>query len=488
MVKIEKNAGIFFGVLVIAGFGIVAFALLETPFPDLIPLSVILQRECRFNTVGFGEISFGDVECFQNFNRFTTDNLPFQFVLPLSGADLNSPIDLEFDFDPTIFPPECASFVTPNIELILTDGTGSIIHRATEGMVVDIRQFLLPDQQTLIINFDDRGIGICPTSSVLYTEVISSGVRFQQRPPEIREDTNLLLEQWLFLADFRDQQVEESSQRFAIAESFQLVDPTVITDLRVRLGSALTTRSTPVANDFSATVTAFVWNLSETPPKRVVQSAETFTGITESRAELDLDFTFPNAVALLAIENNQPITYAVGIRVDQNIGQVFAYTQSNQTTNTHVCVIDRSSTANAETMFTPNGICGFDIRHDPFKAFQILQALPDPNAPVIPDPLTQAELIALLCEGLEPEPEICQGINTARPTADQCGITEIFFEEQCLCAPTYDRNAQGDCVIPNTFNLPDLLQISQFSFELFLLLGIIIAIIGIAGIIIRRRR
>ncbi len=472
----KKKKFPIFAIILVIGFVIVGIALIDTEFPDLIPLSLILERECNFNTIGFGEISFGDVECFLAFNRFSTDQLPFQTVTPLVGIDRNSPINLEFDFDPQSgVPLECESFVTPNVRLTLTDGVGSIIHTATEGMIVDIRPFLLPDQQTLIINFDSRGIGICPTSNILYNEIISSGLRFQQKPPEIREDTNQLLEQWLFLADFRDQQVEETSTRFAIAESFQLENPSVITDLRVRVGSALTTNQ---GNDFSATVTALIWNLDKTPPERIVQSFESFTGITQSRAELDLDFTFPANVVL------QPTTnYGVGIRVDQNLGQQFAYTKSDQTANTHECVIDRNATTEGEVMFEPNGLCGFDISHSPVLALllqpptgqegdtgsqgiqgevgevgetgeigaqgtqglQGIQGIQGESAP----PLTQEELLAILCDGSASEPALCSNISQ---------------------------------------NLFQNFQIGQFSIELLLLIGIIIIILGVAGIIVRRRR
>ena len=426
----KKKSPLLLLVLVI-GIALLSIGLVQgLDFRDILPLSVILQQECRFNTIGFGEISFGDVECFLGFNSFSTDNLPFQSVLPLVGIDRNSPMNLEFDFDPrSPVPVECESFVTPNVRLTLTDGKGIVIHTAMEG-IIDIRQFLLPNQQTLIINFDDRGIGVCPTSNILYNEIISSGLRFQQKPPEIREDTTLLLEQWLFLADFRDQQVEEKSTRFAIAESFELENPTVITDLRVRIGSALT-RTTPIPNDFSASLTAFVWNLDKTPPERVSESFESFTGISQSRAELDLDFTFPANVVL------QPATnYGVGIRVDQNLGQEFAYTQSNQIADTHECVIDRNSTLDGETMFETNGICGFDISHSQFLAqllqpttgqegdtgsqgiqgeiglqgeqgSQGIQGIQGESAPA----LTQQELLAILCDGSIDEPQLCSEVD-----------------------------------------------------------------------------
>ncbi len=478
-----KNLGLLFGVFVVVGIGVVAIGFSETTFPDIIPFALILERECNFNTIGFGEVSFGDIECNQRFNSFRTSDLPFSFVLPLSGVDTNSPMILDYNFDPSFPSAECLPFVTDITTLTLTDENGSIIFVGDET-ITDIQPLLLPDQQALIVSFDDTTVGICPTQDIRY---VGGGgcncLTFLQRPPEIEEFTDPLLEQWLYLADFRDQGVIETSQRFAVAESFQLVDPTVITGLRARVGSDLSS----ALQDASTSVTAFVWNLDETPPKRVVQSAETFVGLKPSRPELDLDFTFPNAVVLLAVENNQQVTYGVGISVTQNVGQEFVYMQANQTANTHECVIDRNSLADSESMFVPNGICGFDIFHNQFKAFQILQALPDIDDPNLGDPslsITQTELIRILCEGLEPEPDICQ----IQPTPDQCGITEIFFNGECICAPTFDRNAQGDCEITEKNLLPDLLQIAEFSFLLLVVIGGIIIVIGIIGIIVRSRR
>jgi hypothetical protein len=456
-----------FLVVLIVGIVVFGFAMLQTDFPDIIPLNVVLQRECNFSTSGFGQISFGEIECFQSFNRFSTDNLPFQLTLPLSGVDVNSPMDIEFDFDVFTIPSECTSFIDNNVELTLTDGSGNIIHTAVEGMVVDISQFLLPDQQVLFINFDDRGIGICPTSNLIYDRQISSGIAFQQKPPEIREDKPKLLEQWLYLANFRDQQVEENSTRFAIAESFKINEPTVITDLRVRIGSALTTStSQPKTNDFSATITAFVWNLDSTPPLRLAQSTESFTGIRESRAELDLDFTVPNSVVLLPND----ITYGVGIRVDQNLDQEFAYTKSDQIANTHECVIDRNSSLDGEISFVSNGLCGFDIGHSQFLAFSILSEGQETGQQGI-----QGE------QGLEGIAGI-QGIQGIEGIQGE-PASELTQEEllEIIC------EGRTDALCRETNSLLGLFMIGESSFDILLLIAGIIIFIGIIGFIVRRR-
>ncbi len=479
-----KNNGLLFGVIVLVGIGVVAVGfsqqIIPLPFPELQSLSVLLERECSPNVIGFGQVSFGDLECTLRITSLSDANLPVTRPLTLSGVDTDSPITLEWDYAHTSRGNLACDATVTDPTVTLTDETGSIIATPPKG-ITEIQPLLLPDQQTLFIlvegNFDPV---ICQQGDIRYDGEVR--INFLQDPPEIQEFTNPLLEQWLYLADFRDQARIETDLRFAVAESFQLVDPTVITGLRVRVGSDLAFS----LQDFGTSLTAFVWNLDESPPKRVVQSAETFTGFQSSRPEIDIDFTFPNAVALLAVDNNQQITYAVGIRVEQSIGQEFVYTQSNQTADTHECVIARNSPSDSESTFVSNGLCGFDIFHSPFKASQILAELPDLNDPSLS--ITQAEIIRILCEGLEPEPEICQGVNTARPTADQCGVTEIFFNEQCLCAPTFDRDAQGDCVITEKNLLPDLLQIAEFSFLLLVIIGGIIIVIGIIGIIVRSRR
>ncbi len=478
-----KNVGIFFIIIIIVGIGVVAIGFsqstLPLPFPELQSLSVLLERECSPNVIGFGQVSFGDLECTLRITNLRDQDLPLTRPLTLIGVDTDSPMTLDWNYIHSSRGNLACDATVTDPTVTLTDETGSIIATPPKG-ITEIQPLLLPDQQTLIIlvegNFDPV---ICQEGDVRYNGEVR--LNFLQDPPEIQEFTNPLLEQWLYLADFRDQARIETDQRFAVAESFQLVDPTVITGLRVRVGSDLSFS----LQDFGTSLTAFVWDLNESPPKRIVQSAETFTGFQSSRPEIDIDFTFPNAVALLAVDNNQQITYGVGIRVEQSIGQEFVYTQSNQTADTHECVIARNSPSDSESTFVSNGLCGFDIFHSPFKASQILQALPDVNDP---NTLTRSDLIALLCEGVSPTPVTCQGFDTAQPTPSSCGVTEIFFNGQCLCAPTYDRQSNGQCVIADKSNLPDLLQIGQFSLQLLVIIGAIIIVLGIIGIILRSRR
>jgi len=479
VVKIGKNAGLFFGALVLVGFGIVAIGFLETPFPDIIPLSLLAQNP---------SITCEGVECRLAFNR-GKDSFDGSVVfesLNLLEVDTNLPIVLDFQINAVNIPVGCESEVDNdgkvNINAFSTrlgsgDGTGgipSVITTINEG-ITDIQPLLTEGLD--FIHFELVG-GECSTGSILYGVTQQDGgggavIDFTQRPPEIREFSNPLLAQNDFLLQ---EEFTESATNFAVAESFQLRDPTVITDIKIRIGS----------QDRVTEITAFVWNLDTTPPERVVQASETFSGIT---FVTDLDFSFPNAVVLMPTENDIPINYAVGIRVDKNLDQSFIYTRTDQTARTHGAVIDRNPTLDGETMFVDNGIIGIDIFHSQVLAEFILDKIPDIPIEIIePDPLTQEELVAILCEGIEPEPEICQGINTANPTADQCGITEIFFNGECLCAPNYDRNALGSCEIRDTTSLPDLLQIGGFSFLLLVVIGVIIILVGITGIIVRRRR
>jgi len=453
-----------FPIIIIVGVAIFGIAMLQTDLPNIIPLSVLLERECSFNSEGFGQISFGDIGCFQSFNSFSTANLPFQRVLPLAGVDTNAPITLEYNFitDPTRVTAECLPFVTDVVRLSVTDENGVVIVTAMET-VLDLQPLLLPDQNTLIINFDDTGIGVCPTGDISYSRSGTNGVRFLQKPPEITEDKPKLLEQWLYLADFRDQQVTENTTRLAIAESFKINEPTVITDLRVRVGSGLTTSLI----DTGTSVTAYVWNLDATPPQRLAQSAETISGFIQNRAELDLDFTFPNSVVLLPND----ITYGVGIRVDQNLGQEFAYTKSDQIANTHECVIDRNSSLDGEISFVSNGLCGFDIGHSQFLAFQILSAGQEQGGQGI-----QGE------QGLEGIAGI-QGIQGIAGIQGE-PASQLTQEEllEIIC------EGRTDALCRETNSLLGLFMIGESSFDILLLIAGIIIFIGIIGFIVRRRR
>jgi hypothetical protein len=501
--KPKRNEIVIGVFLIVIGLAVVGFTFSDTSFTsitNIVPLQLIPFNVCAPNTIGFGQISFGDIECFQSFNSFRTDSLPFRFVIPLVEVDTNAPIILDYDFiavcpttrdDCAVLTDPCSSFATDPGRIFVTDENGILIHTGNE-VATDIQPLLLPNQQTLILNFDDTGFGVCPTGEILYSRQGTNGLTFLFRAPEISEIQPLLLEQWLYLADFRDNEVVESATNFAIAESFQLENPTVITDLRVRIGTGTSFATT----DADTKITAFVWNLDETPPKRIAQ-ADTFTGISKARAEQDLDFRFPTTIVLLPTQNNVPINYAVGIKVEQSPSSEFVYTKSDQIAATHKCVIETSGTADAEGTFVDNGLCGFDIRHSPFRAFTLLQAadgtetesqildrLTEIENTILStdDELTRTELTAILCEGISPQPAICQvGL-----TANSCGVTEFFFEGDCLCNAGYDRVESGDCELRDT----SLLNIGDFTQEELAIVGIglLILVIGAIAIAFARKR
>jgi len=519
--KKNKQNSFVFGLLIIAGLGIVVFTLTDIEFTG-IPLSLIQERDCDINTVGaFGVRVSNNPTCdFRVSGSGNYDDFDFPIIasLPLATVDTKSPMPLTFTSSPNLRPfdpaivgtvqnPECEAFFTDNLTLTLTDENGITLAtifstpRLTNTLT-DIQPLLLPNQQTL---FTEITGGICPTGNLQYEG--SSVMLYLQKPPEITEFKNPLLQQWLFLADLTSTGVVELSTSFAIAESFELVDPTVITELRVRYSSNLPYDQ----QDFDTAITAFVWNLNESPPKRIVQSAETITGFrigspggagAQIEDAIDLDFTFPKAVALLPNSTNGvPITYAVGIKVTQNPGQEFIYSKgktnfalfpNDQIADTHKCVIDKTLSPDGETNFVDNGICGFDIFHNQLKAVSILdvtQGIQGIQGEVgaTPDPLTQAELIVILCEGISPEPEICQ--TGLQLTANSCGVTEVFFNGQCICGPNFDRNAAGNCQIREDKS-PDLLKIGGFTeSELAAIgIGLLILIFGSIGFLALRRR
>lgn len=517
--KPKRNEIVIGVFLIVIGLAVVGFSFSDTSFP-ILPLGTLLDRECNFTLFHFGAVVPGDLECFQRYNSFGTDQLPFQLFLPLSVVDTSSPMILEYNFIPICpttrvdcsegdtrgvnggLPDPCASFATDIVRLVLTDENGVIIgmgngaagQTPTDRNPLDIQPLLLPNQNTLVVNFDDRGVGVCPTGEIQYSTSGLSGIRFLQDPPEITELSDPLLEQWIFLGDFRELGVVETATNFAVAETFQLDNPTVITELRVQIG----TGSSSVNTDANTKFTAFVWDIDQSPAERIVQSAETVTGIAQSRAELILDFTFPTSVVLLPTQNNVPINYAVGIKVEQGTAtSEFIYTKSDQFADTHKCIIDRTANPDVESSFVDNGLCGFDIRHSPFKAFtllqssegtetedQILDRLTEIENTILStdDELTRTELTAILCEGITPQPAICQvGL-----TANSCGVTEFFFDGDCLCNAGYDRVESGDCELRDT----SLLNIGEFTDEELVIIGIglLILVIGAIAIAFARKR
>ena len=104
------------------------------------------------------------------------------------------------------------------------------------------------------------------------------------------------------------------------------------------------------------------------------------------------------------------------------------------------------------------------------------------------DQITKTELIAILCEGIEPRPQVCEEGTGLFLTANQCGVTEIFFEGDCLCQPGFDRTEQGTCELRD--DRPSILQVGQFASDDLILigLGLLIIVVGAVGIAFVRGR
>ena len=481
------------------------------------------------------------VECRLKVGVSTFDGTPITDILPLNEADLNAPILVDFRIEPfdqndSTVPVGCESLVIPNEMMGLNAFSiqpGSTVPTLTTsvqegGFEIQVNSQGVPDPfgslrvaqtdiQPLLTQGQDvlevtLQAGVCSVSPITYkifngncqspstirdvqctTGSSGASIYFFKKPPELNSPSlilegtsavfgigiqvpaDVLLSQNNFL---KQQEVEIFETSFAVGEKFQLTNPTVITDIIMALFDL------DSAGASEAVITAFIWNIDETPPKRIAQS-QSITGI--GPLESNFKFHFPNAVVLMPGDSN----YAVGIRVDQNTNSIFFGNSPLQIANTHGGIVDLTPTANAESSFVNFGLVGMDIFHDRLLAETILaltnggdvdQPLPDQP----PEPLTQSELVSILCAGLEPEPEICQG-DILRLTINQCGATEVFFEGSCICAPDYDRNQAGSCQIRD---VPDLLKIGDFTIDELTAIGIglLILIFGSIGVVALRRR
>jgi hypothetical protein len=458
-------------------------------------------------------------------------------ILPLSEIDLNAPIRVGFRIELNTSPPVgCESFVSTNeimnvnafsiqpgstvpmLSTTIQEGDFGFDDRDRQVVLDTDIQPLLTDGQDVLELTPVAGIctigsnisyrvfnGRCNTPSVTDPTILctrgdtGAKVKFFKKPPEFNEPSltregtiadfgtaiqtipsNLLLGQNVFLSTSEFEQLETS---FAVGEKFQLSNPTVITSIVMELHDP-----TAFNQPSSAVITGFIWNLDESPPKRIAQSAS-ISGI--GGQDSNFKFSFPNAVVLMP-GSPTPTNYAVGIRVDGNTGEInYGHSPEQLTAKTHSGIRSITTTANDEGTFEDVGLVGLDIFHDRALAETILaltdggdvdQPLPDQP----PEPLTQSELISILCAGLEPEPQICQG-DILTLTINQCGATEVFFDGDCLCAPNYDRNEAGSCQIRE---VPSLLKIGEFSSEELVVIGVglLILITGAVGIFALIRR
>jgi len=228
----------------------------------------------------------------------------------------------------------------------------------------------------------------------------------------------------------------ETSPRFAVAEGFNLINPTVITDFVMKMS----------AQDQDITVTGIIWNVEVLPPLRIAVSAETYNG-TQISAFEDKKFTFPQALILepsitANCEPDDPlpctitfIDYAIGIRVDQNLVGSFTYQiLPNEGALTHGGLIDTMVTLDGETQFSQNGIVGIDIFHNPNFAENLMEEL-------VMDLMdnstaTEGEMIEA-CIAIHPPPEGCIIDDPLAP--QECGVTEELVNNVCVCIDGFDR-------------------------------------------------
>ncbi|MCP6727421.1 MAG: hypothetical protein KJI69_05430 [Patescibacteria group bacterium] len=489
----KKKKSPVFAIIIIIGIVVVGFAFLDVQLSDIIPLG-LLETSRNINCDGVEcRLSFG-------FSQGNFDGNPITETLPLTEVDLNAPILAEFRIEPaTAFggvPVGCEtisndnSLQKMNLEAFSLQ-TGSTVPTLMTSIpesefAIDDRDrdIVLPqDIQPLLTQGQDilnleLVAGVCSVGDINYfifngrcfspsvppaVDAVctrgSSGalINFIKRPPELQPNSNPLLK----LNDYlNENEITETLTSFAVAESFTLADPTIITDITMKISARDPTTGLGAVNTI---VTAFIWNLDAVPPERVTQS-QALGGFGVISAEVN--FKFLDTVLLMPSTN-----YAVGIRVEQNLGNEFRYAQFDQSATTHECVIDRNivSETSFETSFVSNGLCGIDIFHDRLLTQTLLgtgQAGGEQGIQGIQGieglegiqgiqgiqgeqsiPLTQEELIAILCDGSETEPEICQ---------------------------------RSDFLFP-------FLQIGDTSFGLLILIGVIIIVVGLIGIIVRRR-
>jgi len=526
----KKGSPRIFIIVILAGIVVISLGILETPFPEIVPLSLVSVQQ-NIACIGI------DCEWKLDGRSFTSANQVISERIPLDLFDLEQPVVISYT---TSFssvggaPVKVAKTDVINVTFD-TNGTETKERLTTvnEG-ITDITSFL--QGKTGFIELEYTGV-TCTSACVGTLSIRSpttntvSGVitSFKLDPPEIDETSSALLRQKDFLVG---NEITQTGQRFAVAESFQLktVDATVITDFTLQIAT----------QDPDVIIKGIIWDLGFTPPKRVTESVENFTGAQIGTVLGNVKFTFP-IVALLADRDvtcvtapclPQPISYAVGIRVDRNLDQSFSYLQAVATPETHGAVIDSTPNINDESMFIDHGIIGIDINQDLVKGaelFEIFQQEMIPPEPVVcieifqpvcgVDGVTYSnscfaqnveiahegectildtmmnmtlppeDTTIIICEGISPEPPECQGVDTGSPTAEQCGITEVFLNGQCRCVEPFKRAQNGACGVVNESDKPPLLQIQdQVTIETFIIAGAVIIGGGVTGLVLRARR
>jgi len=526
----NKRSPRIFGIMILAGIVLISVGLLETPFPEIVPLSLVST---------LSNVSCEGVICEWRLagRTFASPNIIYTERIPLDIIDLEQPVVVRLDstsFSSLSGSPIAVARTDVSVVTLDSNGTQTKELLTTFGKGTnDITSFLLG--RTGFLELDFTGVtcsSACAGTLQLRTAglILNNGVltSFSLDTPEIDETSSALLRQKDFLVGT---ETTQTGQRFAIGESFQLktVDATVITDFTMLLAT----------QDPDVIVIGVIWDLNKSPPERVTESVENFTGAQIGTDLGNVKFTFP-VVALISNQDvvcftepcpPQPISYAVGIRVDRNLDQSFTYLQATATPDTHGAVIDTTPNINDESMFVDHGIIGIDINQDLAKGQELLDILigeqePEPFAcieifqPVcgtdgvtysnscfaqnveiahegectIIDTMMNMTLppedtTIIICEGISPEPPECQGVDTGSPTADQCGITEVFVNGQCRCVEPFKRAENGACGVVNEDDKPPLLQIEdQITVETFIIAGAVIVGGGVTGLVLRARR
>jgi len=528
----SKRSPRIFIIIILAGIVVISLGILETPFPEIVPLSLVSVQQ---NVACIGI----DCEWKLDGKSSTSANQVISERLPLDLFDLDQPVVISYT---TAFSSSAGSPIKvakTDVFVVTMDSNGTEtkerLTTVNEG-ITDITSFL--QGKTGFIELQYTGV-TCTSPCVGTLQLRSpttntiSGLitSFKLDPPEIDETSSALLRQKDFLIG---NEITQTGQRFAVGESFQLktVDATVITDFTMQIATL----------DPDVIVKGIIWDLGFTPPKRVTESVENFTGAQIGTVLGNVKFTFP-VIGLLADRDvtcvtepclPQPISYAVGIRVDRNLDQSFTYLQADATPDTHGAVIDSTPNINDERMFVDHGIIGIDINQDLVKGAELFEIFI--RETVITQPVFCIEIFQpvcgvdamtysnscfaegagveiahegectildtmmnmtlppedttiIICEGISPEPPECQGVDTGSPTAEQCGITEVFLNGQCRCVEPFKRAQTGQCGVVNESDKPPLLQIEdQVTIETFIIAGAVIVGGGVTGLVLRARR
>jgi len=500
----KKKKFPIFAVLLVVGVFVLGFGLVQIEFPDLIPFSLV-SAQPNVSCVGVScEWQFGGI-FFTSGVAVKTDRIPIDLI------DLEEPVIISYTVSVSSGGGDFRIVAKTDVSVVTIDNgieTKELIRTVNQG-TTDITADL--QGKTGFLEYDYTP-ATCPSACVITLTLRDGGLitSFSLDPNEINENSNPMLKQVDFLAG---SDVIETSPRFAVAESFQLQNPTVITSFEMQLAT----------QDPDAVVTGYVWNLDTSSPERIVQSAETFTGAQITPILGKVKFTFPNAVALLPDMEVQcittpcdpvPINYAVGIRVSGNLAQSFSYLQADATPDTHSGIIDTNPSINDESSFSDHGIIGIDIFHDPAKAEELLA--------VVEEIVCEAdeELVDGVCERVEQDPTIsilciegfirigdeCIQVVPDTPPPDEDLIVCIaIFPPPPACTP---KDVQGNLICPQGTilnfdqfsgqqscklilndppDIPPVLQIQPtVPSEVFLITGGIIIAIAVGGIIRRR--